>query len=148
MELIPMRDLFRLLMLVLLLTLVPGLAFAQPPNANANAHVQEWWSEQDAGWLGGLVGGTVGIFGAVFGVTAGLGKARSFVLALALVLCGFGVLLLAFGFIAVATGQPYHVYFLFFVIGGVLAFVMGLNYPLLKRRYDQLEFQDLRSMDS
>lgn len=122
---------------------------APPPRGVAfGARAEPWWTEQESGWLGGLVGGSIGIFGAVFGVTAGLGKARSFVLAMALVSCGVGILMLIIGTIAVAIGQPYHVYFLFFIIGGVLAFVMGLNYPVLKRRYDQLEFQRMSAMDS
>jgi len=142
----------RQLLVVLILMFSASTAFADlapwPKKDAGNPPVQEWWNEQEAGWLGGLVGGSLGIAGAIFGVTAGLGKARSFVLALAAVLCGLGVTLLTCGAVAVATGQPYHVYFLFFLIGGVLTFVMGLNYPMLKRRYDQLEFQRMRAMDS
>jgi hypothetical protein len=119
-----------------------------PGDVGGHGAVPAWWSEQDAGWLGGLVGGSVGILGAIFGVTAGLGRARSTILALALILVGAGLVLLAVGLIAVATGQPYHVYFLFFVIGGVLTFVMGFNYPMLRRRYDQIEFQCMQAMDS
>lgn len=142
----------RKLLVVLVIMINSSAAFADlapwPKKNGVQAATQEWWSEQEAGWLGGLVGGSVGIIGAMFGVTAGLGKARSFILALALALCGFGVVLLIVGAIAVATGQPYHVYFLFFLIGGVLAFVMGLNYPIVKRRYDQIEFQRMQAMDS
>lgn len=141
---------YRLLTAALILIVHANLACADalpPPNLGDGSD-QEWWSEQDAGWLGGLIGGSAGILGAVVGIASGLGKARSFVLALAAVLFGFGVLLLLLGAHAVSTGQPHHVYFLFFMIGGVLAFVMGFNYPMLKRRYDQLDFQNTRSTDS
>jgi hypothetical protein len=130
----------RPLIVILVLAINASAVFADvapPPRFGGIVPEQEWWSEQDAGWYGGLLGGSLGMVGAVFGVTAGLGKARSFILALAIALCGFGIILLTIGAIAVAWGQPYHVYFLFFVIGGVLTFVMGLNYPMLKRRYDQ-----------
>jgi hypothetical protein len=135
------------LLSMLLLLMCANVSVADGPNGpGANSDV--WWTERESGWLGGLVGGSVGILAAVLGVTAGLGKARSFVMALAAVLFGTGVVLLGIGATAVGTGQPYHVYFLFFVIGGVLALVMGLNYPNLKRRFDQLEFQRMKSMDA
>ena len=142
------RVLATTLLLLIGASLVRADALPPPRGVVVDRGAEAWWTEQESGWLGGLVGGSIGIFGAVFGITAGLGKARSFVLAMTLVSCGVGILMLITGTLAVATGQPYHVYFLFFIIGGVLAFVMGLNYPVLKRRYDQLEFQRMSAMDS
>lgn len=141
----------RHLVVALVLMINAGVVLADVPpipNRGGNANSAEWWSEQDAGWLGGFVGGSVGILGAVFGVTAGLGKARSIIVPAAIAMFCIGVVLLLVGTIALTTGQPYHVYFLFFIIGGVLTFVMGFNLPMLKRRYEQLELQRMQAMDS
>jgi len=141
----------RHLVVALVLMINASVVFADvpppPPNVD-NARSPEWWSEQDAGWLGGLIGGSVGILGAAFGITAGLGKARSIIVPTAIAAFCIGVVLLLVGTIALTTGQPYHVYYPCFIIGGVLAFVMGFNLPMLKRRYEQLEFQRMQAMDS
>lgn len=143
---------FAVMMILLVHTSAALADVPLPPKKNAGngpaVEATPWWDEEQSGWLGGLVGGTVGILGAVFGVTAGLGKSRSFVLALAMVLIGTGLVLLAIGTVAWSGGQPWHVYYLFLIIGGVLTLVMGLNYPILKRRYDQMDFQRIREANA
>jgi len=134
-------------MIIVLVLVAAEFAFADvpvPPKKKFidDAPPQAWWSEEEAGYLGGLVGGMAGLAGAAFGVVAGLGVARAWVRAACLVLIGAGILMLAMGFAAYASGQPWHVYFLPFVIGGVLTVVMGVNYPVLKRRFDQLDAQE------
>ena len=146
----------RQLVVVLMLTISAGpvLADALPPpkkdgakNAGAES-VEPWWSETDAGWIGGGVGGTVGLLGAAFGITAGLGRARRFLLHATLALALLGVAILLVGLVAYAVGQPYHVYYVPQLIGGVMAFVFGFNYPIIKRRNEQMEMQQMAAMDT
>jgi len=108
----------------------------------------EWWDEQTAGWLGGIVGGSIGLLGAIYGFSAGLGYALRFLLSLSLVMAIVGVIVFFVGIGAVFSGQPYHVYFLPLQIGGVMACVFGVNYPAIKRRIEQEEFQQIAAMDS
>ena len=109
---------------------------------------EEWWSESQAAWLGGWVGGSVGVLGAVYGVVAGLGLLRRFMLTLTLALTCLGAVSVVAGIAAVVTGQPYHVYFLPLLIGGIVTLLCGANYPALKRRYEQQELQKISTRDS
>ncbi|MBI2808590.1 MAG: hypothetical protein HYX68_26680 [Planctomycetes bacterium] len=109
---------------------------------------QPWWSEQAAGWLGGIVGGSLGLLGAAFGICAGLGVARRVVQFSALAGALVGVIILLIGVGALASGQPYHVYYPALLIGGIMAFVFGLNYPIIKRRNEQMELQKMTAMDA
>ena len=49
---------------------------------------------------------------------------------------------------ALLSGQPYHVYYVPLMIGGIMATVFGINYPIIKRRNEQMELQQMRAMDS
>jgi len=118
------------------------------PDGHGNAMAQPWWSESDAAWMGGGAGGVIGILGAVFGIVAGMGIARRFIVTLALGMFVFGVIVLLAGMIALANGQPYHVYYPLLLLGGISSFVFGFNYPFLKRRYEQIELQRMSAMDA
>ena len=117
---------------------VPALPMRQLPwgAVDVVAPQDEWWSEIEAGWFGGLMGGTLGIAGGILGTLAGLGRARSLVLTASLAFACFGATALLAGIAAVTGGQPYHVYFPLLLGGAVMAFVFGINYPAMKRRYD------------
>ncbi|MSQ94546.1 MAG: hypothetical protein EXR98_08310 [Gemmataceae bacterium] len=138
---------------LLVMAISTGLARADlaPPKKKGGADpgmVQPWWDEETAGWLGGLTGGSAGLLGAVYGITSGLGVARRFVLQSTLVLACVGVAVFLAGLIALAIGQPYHVYFLPLLVGGITAVVFGVNYPVIKRRNEQMELQQMSALDS
>lgn len=135
----------RLLAVLLAAALSGARLLANDGPAGAPA---EWWDEQTAGWLGGIVGGSLGILGAIYGFSAGLGYALRFLLSLSLVMACVGVITFFVGVGAAVSGQPYHVYFLPLLIGGVMACVFGCNYPAIKRRVEQVEFQQMSAMDS
>lgn len=122
-----------------------ALADGGGPAGNA---VTPWWDDRTAGLLGGWIGGSVGMLGAAFGVCAGLGIGLRFLANAALVVAGAGVVLVLVGLFALATGQPWHVYYLFFIVGGISALVFGGNYPGMRRRAEQVELQKMAAMDS
>jgi hypothetical protein len=107
-----------------------------------------WWSDRDAGWIGGIGGSTVGMLGALIGILCGCGIARRLVLTLMAVLIGLGVLSLLVGLIALALGQPYAVYYPLLLIGIILAAVCGGNYPTIRRRYEQNELRKMAALDA
>ena len=109
---------------------------------------QDWWSERDAGLIGGIYGVTVGLLGGLIGILAGFGKARRFVLTLRASLLGLGVISLITGVIALAIGQPYAVYYPLLLVGIVLTAVLGSTWPILRRGYEQRELQRMAAMDA
>ncbi len=99
-----------------------------------------WWSHRLSGILGGGVGGAFGVIGAIVGLLAAFGAARGFVLKVSLVLLLVGLASLGLGGYAVSLGQPQHVVFPLFLIGGVGTVVFGMclrirhrNLPSAKR---------------
>ena len=88
-----------------------------------------------------LAGAGVGVLGAVYGTTVGLlaprGKARGLVLGLHWTLLAIGVVLLAAGITALATGQPYGVWYALLLPGGLVTILMVVFLPIVRLRYQQ-----------
>jgi hypothetical protein len=107
-----------------------------------------WWSDRTGGLVGGIGGGLIGVFGAVVGGLVSRRKARGFVLGSMRVLAAFGVLLLAVGALALATSQPYAVYFPLLLGGVILVGVFGSGYRTARRAYEDAELRRMRALDS
>ena len=107
----------------------------------------QWFSDRNAGLMGGIGGGLIGLWGALIGVLAARGKARQFVLASANALPVIGVASLVGGVAAIATAQPDAVYYPFLLIGVILIVVFGKMRGNLSARYEQLELKKMQSMD-
>ena len=111
-----------------------------------------WWTQQQAG----LIGGGIGIIGAVFGTVAGCtsplvnrGKGKPFVLGMLGSLAALGIVLLIPLVVALFMHQPYHVWyplalggFLFTLLGTLLFFVVRKRYQHAEAR--KLEAEQLR----
>lgn len=102
-----------------------------------------WWDPQMAGWIGGMGGGglgaVVGIFGGVAGILSLRGKGRRLVLGIHAAFLVLGVALLITGAIALAAGQPYHVYYPFVLMGFILTVVLAAMLPTVRRNYRMAE---------
>jgi hypothetical protein len=96
----------------------------------------------------GLGGAGIGCFGALIGCLVGMGKARRFVLAMAKIFIGLGILLMMAGIIAAACHQPWPVWYSLLLAGFVLTIVFSVNLYPIKRRYDELEIRRMTSMDA
>lgn len=104
-----------------------------------------WWTQQQAGWIGGMAGCLFGISGAVLGGLAGYLVPRG--KHLALVLGGFlalfvvaGISLLV-GAWAIMRGQPHHVWYPLVLIGGIGVTVIGPQFLILRSRFRQAELR-------
>ena len=107
-----------------------------------------WWSDRDAGFIGGLGGALVGCLGGLIGWLVSRGKARTFVILLTVLLVCLGGLCALAGLIAVALRQPYAVYFPL-LLGGVL--LLGIFIPAFakyRKRYEDVELRRMASADA
>ncbi len=107
----------------------------------------QWFSDRSAGLLGGIGGALIGLWGAFIGVAAARGKARRFALGSAVALVAIGITSLAGGVVALATAQPYAVYFPLLLLGIILVVVFGIMRGSLSAQYEQHELKRMQSMD-
>ncbi len=108
----------------------------------------QWFSNRNASLFGGIGGGLIGLWGGLIGVLAGRGKARGLVLASANALMAIGIASLIGGVVALASAQPYAVFYPLLLIGIILVFVMGRLRRSLTARYEELELKRMQSMDA
>ena len=108
----------------------------------------QWFSARVAALFGAVGGSIVGLWGALIGLLASRGKARGFVLGSSKLLLACGVVCLLGGIVALATDQPYAVYYPLLLIGIILVFVLGGLIRNLPKRYEALELQKMRAMDA
>jgi hypothetical protein len=109
-----------------------------------------WWSPRHGGMVGGAVGifgGIIGCFGGLLGCLAGFGKARKFVLTTTKIFIALGMLLTITGIVAILCKQPYFVWCVFLLPGVILTLIFSLNFPMIQRRYDDLEIRRMASID-
>ena len=108
----------------------------------------QWLSNRNVGLLGGIGGGLLGLWGALIGILSGRGKARGFVLYSAHALLVLGIASIIGGGVALASGQPYVVYYPFLLLGVIVVAVTGMLRGRLTARYEQLELKKMQSMDA
>jgi hypothetical protein len=107
-----------------------------------------WWTEQQAGWVGGIGGSIIGLLGGLLGTLGGFGKARRFVLTMLVALATLGVVSLIVGLYALVIGQPYEVYYVLLLSGIILAGVCGVNFWTMRRAYQLRELRKMAAMDA
>jgi hypothetical protein len=108
----------------------------------------DWWGAAAGGWAGAIVGVIGGLLGALVGILASAGAARALVLGLTRAGVSLGILFLAAGVAAVASGQPYAVWYPLLLGGAVLAAVFTAITPGLRLRYQALEMRRMESLDA
>lgn len=112
-----------------------------------------WWTDTQAGLIGGIAGGGLGAFGGILGTICGIfaprGKCKALVYGLAASMIGIGVISLIAGLVALILHQPYGVWYPLLLIGVVGTAVVGGLIPVIRRRYQEadkrrLEAEELR----
>jgi hypothetical protein len=111
-----------------------------------------WFSGATSGMIGGTVGSTVGWFGAFIGCLCGYcvprGKGRKFIMGLFLFAAIIGLLLLSFGIVAMTLGQPWHVWYPFILMGGIMLFVFVPLMFVIRNEYAKVELRKMMAMDA
>jgi hypothetical protein len=121
---------------------VLGMANAAGPQMGA------WWSDRDAGLIGGIGGTLLGLCGALVGTLGGCGIARWLVLPLTVLLTLLGIASLVAGVIALSIGQPYAVFYPLLLAGILVPAVMGPMFFLMRCGYRQRELRKMAAMDA
>ena len=110
-----------------------------------------WFEPHMAGWIGGIGGSVIGVLGGTFGALAGIfvrkGKFKKFILTYAIVLIVIGAASLCTGLFALITGQPYHVWYPFTLIGALLSIQMPIFFRMMKKIYIQVELNKMNIDD-
>lgn len=107
----------------------------------------QWFSNRSAALLGAIGGSLIGLWGAMIGIVSARGKARGFALGSANALFVIGMISLVGGVVALATAQPYAVFYPLLLIGIIVVVVFGKLRGSLTARYEQLELKRMQSMD-
>jgi hypothetical protein len=100
-------------------------------------------------YYGAIAGSVVGLSGAAIGTFAGIlgprGKGRRWVLGAMVFIVLLGIAQLAFGIAALATGQPYGVWYPPALIGLMSAVIFGSLFPVVRKRYAEAERRRLEA---
>jgi hypothetical protein len=122
----------------------PSAGFAPKGGGATNV----WWTDRQAGLIGGVAGSVVGVLGGVVGMLAGFGKARRLTLSLVAGLIVFGVACLSLGTVAVLMSQPYAVYYPLLLMGLLCTLIFGINFPVIRRSYALRELRKMEALDT
>ncbi len=113
----------------------------------AKSAERAWWTDQAAGWWGGLGGGLIGCLGSLTAWLAWQGKARRFVVAVLTVLTSLGVLSGVAALAAFACRQPYAVWFPLSLGAALLLSICPYRLRQYQKKYEELELRRMASVD-
>lgn len=109
--------------------------------------MSDWWTQAQAGLVGGIGGSVLGVLGGTLGAMAGVlaprGKGKAIVLGGMVVLALAGVVATGIGVCAMIAKQPYHVWYPLLLGGGIGTIVLGSLIPVVRMRYKQAERRKL-----
>ena len=109
-----------------------------------------WFNEQSMGLIGGIIGSSIGIAGAMTGCMSGLCVRKGWK---GLIYGMFGFLialsaaLLITGVVALAGGQPYHVWYVFALPGFIGTVVASSIFPVVRKRLIENELPQIQIND-
>ena len=107
-----------------------------------------WFDANMWAWLPGtMYGCLLGVWGSCAGMLAPMGKARSLVLGSCIVFTVVAAAFLVTAVIAIATGQPYGIWY-GFLLPGILGMILcPMFYPLMRKRYREAEERRMHAAD-
>ncbi len=117
------------------------------PGEDPLGTVGQWWSEQQAGLIGGALGTILGCMGALIGWLASAGKARRLALGMMKTMAVLGVAALVLGVVALLRSQPYAVYYPLLLIGLIGSVLPATLLRTIRKRYEEMELRRMRAMD-
>lgn len=111
-----------------------------------------WFSESTSNIVGAIMGSgfgvLLGLLGAFAGIYGSKGKLKRLILSSAIILLFIGAIILLIGLIALLSKQPYHVWYPFVLVGGIVVFVQLPSYSFIRKRFLQIELKKMEIKDS
>src|SRR5438094_459100 len=102
-----------------------------------------WWTDEQAGLIGGIGGSALGILGGILGTVAGFcaprGKCKRLVFGLCIFMISIGIISLTAGVIALSSHQPYGVYYPLLLMGIICTAALGGGMPVIRRQYREAD---------
>ena len=109
----------------------------------------EWFTEEQAGFIGGYGGAALGLIGGLYGLAAGIlvpkGIGRCLVIGAHITLLVVGIILLGVGITAFFLGQPYHVTYPFVLMGFLMSMIFGILMLVMRRQYQLVEHRKMQA---
>jgi hypothetical protein len=110
--------------------------------------IEPWFNPSAYGFVPGVAIGLAGaVLGPLTGVLVPRGRAKGLLLGLYLAAIAASVGLLASGVIALATGQPYGVWYGLGLPGLIGTIVFGVLYGVVQRRFQDAEIRRIGAAD-
>ncbi len=110
--------------------------------------MQPWFNANHYAWIPGTAYGlAAGLMGGLVGWLAPRGRGRSFILRAWFALWIIAVALLVAGFVALAQGQPWGVWYALLLPGAIGFLVVGANSFVVAKTYRQVEQRRLAAKD-
>lgn len=106
-----------------------------------------WWSEKMGGMVGGIGGATLGCLASLLAWLASRGRARGLVVGLSFGLIALGGVFLLLGLVALASSQPYAVWFPLVLAGALVTFILTFRLKRFQKHYEQIELRRMVSID-
>jgi hypothetical protein len=107
-----------------------------------------WWSDRDAGWVGGMLGALVGILLPLLRTLASSGRARGPVMATLHVLRALGVAAVVAGCFAWSRGQTYGVVYPLLLFGALVGGLSWWLLTVLRHQYEAIELRRMAAIDA
>ncbi|SPE17412.1 conserved membrane hypothetical protein [Candidatus Sulfotelmatomonas gaucii] len=110
--------------------------------------MQPWFDPIHYAWIpGSAYGVAAALLGGAVGVLAPRGRARNFILRSWFALWAVAVVLLIAGFVALAQGQPWGIWYGLVLPGAVGTLVVGANSYVVQKAYRQVEERRVAAKD-
>jgi MFS family permease len=110
--------------------------------------IEAWFDVNRYAWLPGTAyGAAAALMGGLVAWLVPRGRARSFILRAWFTLWAVAVALLIAGFVALAKGQPWGVWYGLLLPGAIGTLVVGANSVVILKRYREVEDRRLAAKD-
>ena len=110
--------------------------------------IEQWFDPNRYAWIPGTAYGlAAGLMGGLVGWLVPRGRARSFILRAWFAVWAVAIVLLVVGIAALASGQPWGIWFGLLLPGAIGTLVVGANSIVILKRYREVEERRLEAKD-